>query len=201
MIKKSNEENRDGSREATRHEERDSRPIVETYQNTLAGDVDTIRWWAHEKILMGGSILSQGDWQHLKDFYKVEGVLSVEAERHDGNKGIDGPYVHLPAPDDGLPKPAEWWAAGLVFMAGYFRDGKRGPLYIHSQSGLGRAPAMAYLCMRAIFQMSVSESLQMIRATLPDYGKAPSHVAYLRSAEDALTLLASVFERLGRDRG
>lgn len=190
MSKKSNE----SSREETRAEERDSRPIVETYQNTLAGGVDTIRWWAHEKILIGGSILSREDWKHLKDFYKVEGVLSVEAERNDANKGIDGPYVHLPAPDDGLPKPAEWWAAGIVFMAGYFRDGKRGPLYIHSQSGLGRAPAMAYLCMRAIFRMSVSESLQMIRVTLPDYGKAPSHVAYLRSAEDALALLGEVFE-------
>lgn len=195
MSKKSNEEHREGSREETRHEERDSRPIVETYQNTLAGGVDTIRWWAHEKILMGGSILSREDWQHLKAFYKVQGVLSVEAERHDGNKGIDGPYVHLPAPDDGLPKPAEWWAAGLVFMAGYFRNGKHaGPLYIHSQSGLGRAPAMAYLCMRAVFRMSVTESLQMIRVTLPDYGKSPSHVAYLRSAEDALGLLGEIFE-------
>jgi len=166
--------------------------IVETYKNTLAGDVQTIRWWAHEKILVGGSILSGQDWQHLKEQYSAAGVLSVEAERHDGNKGIDGPYVHLPAPDDGLPKPGEWWAAGIAFMAAYFEK-QRGPLYIHSQGGRGRAPAMAYACMRVVFKMSREDALGFIRKTLHDYGDSPAHKAYMASAEEAIALLSRTF--------
>jgi hypothetical protein len=167
--------------------------VVETYKNHLAGGADTKRWWAHEKILVGGSIQAADDWKHLKAFYGCGGVLSVEAERHDGSKQIDGPYVHLPAPDDGLPKPAEWWAAGIVFMAGYFEQAGRGPIYIHSQSGLGRAPAMAYACMRAVFGMGKQDSLNLIRLTLPTYGDSAAHKVYLASAEATMSLLARTF--------
>ena len=49
-------------------------------------------------------------------------------------------------PDDGLPKPPEWFHRGLNF----FRSAsKHGRVLIHCEAGVNRSPSMAYFSLRS----------------------------------------------------
>ncbi len=146
------------------------------------------RWWAHDRILVGGTLLDAADWAHLKKDFGITAVLSVESEHDDNGKGIDGPALWLPVPDDGTPKPAEWWAAGTVFAAGVL-DAPGSKLYVHCQMGGSRSPAMAFAILRTWGMLSREEALAAIRETIPHYGNHPVHVNYLSSCEHALSIM------------
>jgi protein-tyrosine phosphatase len=51
-------------------------------------------------------------------------------------------YRHLPVSDDGNPKPAEWFHAGVEFSKQAYRA--RGRLLVCCMAGLHRAPSMVY---------------------------------------------------------
>lgn len=159
---------------------------AEQYSNLEYGGIICRRWWAHPKILVGGSINDTRDWNHLRDDFRISAVLSVESEHGDGGKVVNAPLCQLPTSDDGQPKPIEWWWAGFGFAAGIFED-LNAILYVHCQMGGSRSPAMAYGILRTVFGKSGDEALEAIRAGVPTYGSAPGHIQYLESCERAIS--------------
>lgn len=165
--------------------------IAEQYSNSLYLGHPTSRWWADDRILVGGSLIDELDWKHIKSQFGIRAVLSVESEHSDIGKGIDEPYLYQPVPDDGLPKPVEWWITCISFAYGVLRDPAR-KVYVHCQMGGSRSPAMAYAILRVCMHMTKEGALARIRRVLADYGGPPGHQAYMRSAEDAITLLGDI---------
>lgn len=169
--------------------------LVETYGNTLYDPSDlgsAQRFWCgpatSHSIMVGGSILSQADCAHLQQDFGIEAILSVESERPDwGRADPRLPQIHIPMPDDGQPKPIEWWAAGIAFGIPVRK------LYVHCQMGHSRSPAMAYALLRVVHKQTTSQALANIRLGHPSFGNHPAHQAYIRSAETAISALRGAF--------
>lgn len=168
------------------------RYIAEHLQNTVAGfNHWHLRWWVDDRILVGGSINDAADWRHIRDDFKIGAVLSLEIERDDEGKGLDVPYLRLAWPDDGQPKPAEYWAAGIAFGCNALLSGRR--VYVHCALGNSRSPSMAYAILRAR-GFNPQEAMQRFQRSRPEWGTHPTQQTYITSAEQAITL----FERLFR---
>ena len=90
--------------------------IAETYSNTLYLGHTAARWWAHERILVGGSLLSVEDWAHLQTAYGCTHIVNVATEHSDEGKGT--PLVEARVPDDGSPIPVEKFLAVYRFAQG-----------------------------------------------------------------------------------
>ena len=161
-------------------------PRIAVYFNTRSGLPGALRWWADDRIIVGGSILHVEDGENLRLQLGVTHVISVESER--GDFGMHTlPWIHLPTPDIGrmpvhIVRDAITWARG-VFCEPNSR------LYVHCQQGMSRSPSIAYAILRDR-GLSHDEIIRRIReAVTPDWGAHPFHVAYLTSADRALASL------------
>jgi protein-tyrosine phosphatase len=148
-------------------------------------------------VIVGGSIIDNADWLHLRDDYNVRSVLNVETEHTDEGKGI--PVLsECRVPDDGTPFPF-----GLVRHAVSFAHVNvgHGPIYVHCQQGGSRSPAFAYAVLRWVFGMSKQDALQAVRTGKDDwsqvanystpgpvssYGHHSYHRSYIDSVDSAL---------------
>ncbi len=85
----------------------------------------------------------------------------------------NGPITFLwaPVPDDGLPKPAAWFAAGISFaLAALVSPHTR--VFAHCSGGHNRGPSMAFAIMLALgFPPELAE--QLLRAKRPQIGFGP----------------------------
>lgn len=162
--------------------------VAETLPNVVAGYGHLhSRWWVDEQILVGGSINDAADWTHIRDDFGIGAVLSLEIERSDEGKGLDVPYLRLGMPDDGGPKPCEYWASGIAFAYGVLQPGRR--LYVHCALGNSRSPSMAYAILRTSMKLSPSAALQRFQRSRPEWGTHPVQATYLNSAEAAINAL------------
>lgn len=160
---------------------------VESYANKLCNNFISHRWWAHPQILVGGSILDEQDYQHLKNNFNIQSVINVESEHSDLNKNIDN-LLEQQVPDNGAPFTKE-----VVLNVVNFAESalKKGNIYVHCQMGSSRSPAFAYAILRHCFKMSPEKALNEIADLRPDpkkYGYHPYHQSYIKSIEDALEI-------------
>lgn len=165
--------------------------VAETLPNTVAGYGHMHnRWWVDEQILVGGSVNDAVDWAHIRDDFGIGAVLSLEIERDDAGKGLDVPYLRLGMPDDGGPKPVEYWVAGVAFACGALRDGRR--IYVHCALGNSRSPSMAYAILRCAFKLSTAEALARFQRSRPEWGTHPVQATYIASAEASLAFMREI---------
>lgn len=144
------------------------------------------RWWAHHRILVGGSIVSKEDGVHLARDFGIDVVISVESERDDGNRWRMGSAIWMPFPDIGAAPRPEVFRAILSFSWTCLRDMPLAKFYVHCQQGGSRSPAVAILLMRGLFGLDAVAALGAVRAHKLGYGDHPFHQAYLAAVEETL---------------
>lgn len=88
------------------------------------------------------------------------------------------PTLNAGLPDDGTPKPTEWFGHVLPWVLRAIHSG--GKVVVHCESGIHRGPSMVYAVLRAMGR-SIEESTLLIRHANP--------LAKLRYAADAESAL------------
>lgn len=156
------------------------------YPNPFFHALPAHRWWIDQKILVGGSILSAADFEHLRVDYGVTHVLSVESERSDWGKVPLDSLRYLPTADDGTPQPARILQDAAAFGRAVIDGG--GVLHVHCQMGASRSPTYSYAVLRATYGIDRDEFLRRIRTYMPTWGSHQFHPAYMTSVEDAIPL-------------
>lgn len=167
--------------------------IAETYQNALYEGHTCHRYWlpGDFSIMVGGSLLGPGDWDHLHRDFGITHVVNVETEHDDRGKLPDVNLCQVQVPDDGTPFPADKVLAACLFVSEKLLrvagTGEEPKFYVHCQMGGSRSPGFAYAIMRSAFGLSASQALAAIRSTLrSEYGNHHYHQAYMMSVEAAL---------------
>ena len=156
-------------------------PVVERYSvQFLNGPLAEVERWTVPgcPLLMGGSIISQADAEHLRRNHAVTHVLNLETEHSDAQWGFV--LCENQTPDNGEMKSAEWFRTGIDFV-----KSATGRVYLHCQAGGSRTPMMLYALLRA-YGNDPGAALALIQTVKPSFGSAPYHVNYIASAEKAL---------------
>jgi hypothetical protein len=140
-------------------------PPAESYQNTFAQPpVDVLRWWVPGyPIMVGGSVVSDEDWDHLVSAYGITHCLSLDAR---GRRFIvPNRTGAFDAPDNGLVI-----AASLLKVAcGYAREvlNAGGKLYVQDLMGAARGSAFAYAILRSVYGLSHDDGLVAVNKGMP----------------------------------
>lgn len=164
--------------------------VVEDYINKVCINQPTAkRYWITPEMMVGGSIIDAADYEHIKNKYYMYGVLNVESEHSDFDKGIS--YLcEIQVPDNGTPFPSEYVQRAAKFTNEFLTKNKgRKNLYVHCQMGGSRSPAFAYMVLRHHYKMNTSDALGQIRGCVPNgqiWGNHEYHKRYLKSIEDGL---------------
>lgn len=144
------------------------------------------RFWMHDRILCGGSIVSQEDYDHLRRDLGVTGVMSFCDTVKDEASIED--YVEFPFPDNGNKIPAKIihdalsWARDYLARAGTV-------LYVHCALGGSRGPSMSYAVCRGVLKMEPNEIFEAIEPGHPTFLVWKDNwypKQYLRDIEEAL---------------
>lgn len=158
--------------------------LVERYVDQVGNGAQ--RFWVHDRILCGGSIVSQDDYEHLKRDFHITGVMNFCNDRPD-NAAIEC-GVEMPFSDNGhsisrkLIHDALNWAKAHLSKSGTI-------LYVHCALGGSRGPSMAYAICRGVLKMSRSDTLMAIKDGHPlyiGYLKAFHPKQYVHDIEEAL---------------
>lgn len=152
--------------------------------NGVAGGGRARRYWIHDRLLVGGSILGLEDGEHLRRDYGVTHVLSFESERMDGGKSFPrSRRCWCPFIDVHLPIHPALLEEALDFAQTVFDEFDESVLYAHCQLGGGRGPSAAYLAAVGALDMDPDLALQRIRAA----GSTP-HDNYIASINAVISL-------------
>jgi hypothetical protein len=164
----------------------DSEALAERYINRMYIDHPAVRWWAHSRILVGGSINNSDDFENMQNKFGVTSVISVESEHSDSGKVPEAILCHLPTPDDGSAPSVQHWKTLIDFAQVALKDSSS-KVYVHCQMGGSRSPAAAYAIMRTVFNFNPNDALAHIQRFKTGYGEHWYHRNYLESVETALT--------------
>lgn len=149
----------------------------------FAGGGPAKRFWLHDRVMVGGSILDWRDGEHLRHDYKITDVVSFESERVDHGKGW--PHARVcwcPFVDVGHEIHPALLAQALDFSAEALRD-PEAVLYAHCQMAGGRGPSLGYLICTGVF----GEDKHAVIGRIIAAGGNP-HPRYLESIDDAVML-------------
>lgn len=160
--------------------------VVETYNVPPGPAVPPQQWadgggakrfWLHERVLVGGSILHEADGLHLQRDYNVTHVLSAESEHLDEGKGFAPNRARrTPFIDSGVAPNEATVHAALDFADEALRD-QSAVLYTHCQLGGSRGPAWGYLVCVGVLGMEKEAALERLRRV--HYAHANPHQSYL----------------------
>ena len=151
------------------------------YENTLTGGTAQ-RYWVHDRILVGGSILHAADVSLLRNL-GITHVVSAEDDRGDEGKWADDKRARFGFPDDGLDIDEGLLHKATDHLEAILKD-PLAVLYVHCRMGGSRGPSLAYLALRATMGASPHEAMRLIRQTR---GPWTPHLRYIDSIERALT--------------
>jgi len=140
------------------------------------------RYWAHDRVLVGGSIMSVEDGASLEKL-GVTHVLSAEHERDDAGKWPDDRRARLEFDDNGLDISESLLHKAMDFADKVLSDPKT-VLYTHCRLGGSRGPSFGYLALRTAFGFDPAKAMAAIRQTR-EPGWTP-HNRYIRSIERAI---------------
>jgi len=177
--------------------------IAEMVNHAFCGGEELPRYWLHERVLVGPSIMGAHDVAHLRDDLRITGILSLESEQAD--PGADGTesdgllWARHAFPDDGQPISAttiraSMWVARCICIDHTLPNRRPGRIYVHCRKGRCRSPAIAYGICRTLFGMTHDEVVARVREAHPDF-LAPDHVrvpVYLSSVCAVLGLKSPV---------
>lgn len=156
--------------------------IAESYVNKVCINAPTAeRWWATPNILVGGSIVDEDDWQHLKKTYGIDAVINVETEHDDYSFSIDK-LLQIRVNDDGGVFP-NTYIHQLVAFVNYVGLDKT--YYVHCQMGGSRSPAFVYGILRGCYNYTPVAALSKINETKL-WGNHMYHHNYINSVEEGL---------------
>ena len=140
------------------------------------------RYWVHDRVLVGGSIMSAEDAEALRHM-GVTHVLSAEDQQDDAGKWPDDRRARHEFVDGGQDVPLELVHA----MVGYTRRVLQGfpdaVLYAHCHMGGSRGPTLGYIALRAAFEFTPAQAMAAIRVHRGDW---TPHLRYIHSVERAL---------------
>ena len=139
-------------------------------------------------IIVGGSVLSREDYEHLVKDFGVRAVINVETEHSDVGLVPSELLCEARYDDNGQPIPVATIRKLIEFAE---REKHTGMLYVHCQMGGSRSPGAAYAILRHSFGLSQEEALSAINqgfchAEGHQWGWHPVHQEYIASAERAL---------------
>lgn len=163
--------------------------LAEFYENTSLHDRPrTLRFWASDRVLVGGAINDGADFLHLAMDFGITHVVSLDCDRSDAGKVPESMLTHLPTVDDGTMPPPKHWRALIDAAARCFAA--RGKLHVHCAMGQSRSPAAAFAVLRFACGWSFEEALEEIRRTYPRWAMPEMvyHRRYVVSAEAALSV-------------
>jgi hypothetical protein len=158
--------------------------LVERYTDQVGNGAQ--RFWVHERILCGGSIISQDDYEHLKRDFGVTGVMNFCNDRPDNATIEYG--VEMPFSDNGNSISKKFIHDALDWAREFYLC-KVGVLYVHCALGGSRGPSMAYAICRGVLGMSRADTLRAIQAGHPlfiGYLKTFHPKQYVHDIEEAL---------------
>lgn len=162
--------------------------IAETYINTYLHDAPlTHRYWITPTILVGGNILNQEDWEHLRRDFKINAVINLEVP--ESNHGIACENLW----EDYINDNGANSAFTPERVASILRFAKRHinwPIYVHCAVGRSRSTHTTYAILRHCLKMTPKEARTQIEEALP----TPTHhfgfnlhtASYTASIEAAL---------------
>lgn len=137
--------------------------------------------WVTPRIAVGSAITSAGDVRALID----DGVTHVIDCRIESRYGEPSPYagtsiayLRCGVPDDGKPKPDEWFFTGIDFALRAFRRAEARVL-VHCRMGMSRSPTMVFAILRAMGMPAVEAEERIKNARLV------ARVVYREDAERA----------------
>jgi glycosyltransferase involved in cell wall biosynthesis len=174
--------------------------IAEKYTNSTyhyQPTIQTYRWWVPGfPLLVGGSVVSAADWEHVARDFGCEFCINVQDERSDVGTVPDAVLCEAQVSDAHAPPiPHPALAKVLDFALSKPKSTK---LYVHCQMGGSRSPAFAYLILRGKFGLSPAGALDALNAGFivreldhlgdgaKPFGHAEGHQRYLRSIEEYL---------------
>jgi hypothetical protein len=166
--------------------------IVEVYSNTLYEGHECKRYWVPGfPILIGGSILSTEDWNHLQSDFGITDVINVETEHDDTGKLPEENLLQVRVPDNGNPFPVDKITTACTYWitkSNSIDKGHSRALYVHCQMGGSRSPAFAYAILRSSYKLNSADALDVIRSCpgKEAYGNHVYHTTYLSSIDAAL---------------
>lgn len=105
--------------------------------------------WVTDRLALGSVVTGP---LHVRALVR-DGVTHVLDCRSEGSSehlytGTGIQYLRNGAPDDGRPKPDEWFFTGIRFVLGGLRQ-KGSKALVHCRLGLSRSPSMMYAILRA----------------------------------------------------
>ena len=143
------------------------------------------RYWAHERILVGGTIRDASDTAELKKL-GVTHVLSGEHERDDSGKWPDNKRARYEWDDHGLDIPEKTLHAAMTYAEKVLSESGT-VLYAHCRMGGSRGPTLAYIALRVGFKFSPPEAMKAIRAGHRQVGdRWTPHLHYIACVERAI---------------
>ena len=128
-----------------------------------AGGGEARRFWLHDRVLVGGSILHAEDAAHLRRDYGVTHVMSVESERVDYGKGW--PHANIcwtPFVDVGGGIHPDLLRTAIDF-ADQALSLDESILYCHCQLGGGRGPSLGYLVCTGPLRQDRAATMALIK--------------------------------------
>lgn len=156
--------------------------IAESYVNSVCINAPTAeRWWATPNILVGGSIIDETDWQHLKNTYGIDAVINVETEHDDMGLSILN-LLQIRVNDDGGPFPNTYIHQLVSFVKNLGLDKT---YYVHCQMGGSRSPAFVYAILRGCYNYTPVDALSKINETKL-WGNHMYHHNYMNSVEEGI---------------
>lgn len=145
-------------------------------------------------IIVGGSVISAADWDHLERDHGITHCINVESEHSDVGKMAPDKLCERQVHDDASPFPVQTVRDICSFVSAARAANPAAKFYVHCQMGGSRSPAFAYAVLRGSFGLSPSPALEAINRGFPHrkafgdeiYGWHDTHKRYIASVEAAL---------------
>jgi CheY-like chemotaxis protein len=160
--------------------------VAEEYVNSVSPNKPVLqRYWIDSKLMVGGNICDQTDWQHLEKDYGIRAVINIETP--EAEKGITIPNLcEFYAADDGGQFAKERVQEVVKFAEKHISE----PIYIHCHLGMSRSPHFGYAILRHCYKMPQDEALAKVMKALPTerhhWGFNQHTVSYIKCIEEAL---------------
>lgn len=140
-------------------------PPAESYVNSFAQPpVEVLRWWVPGyPLLVGGSVVSDEDWNHLVRDLGITHCLSLDAR----GRGFIVPdrLGTVDALDNGLVIASELLKQACAYAREVLSNG--GKLYIQDLMGAARGSAFAYAILRSFYGLSHEDGLVAVNRGMP----------------------------------
>lgn len=137
-------------------------------RRTCEDSADVMIWSRHEhswvtpRIALGSGVWDASDVGVVVDA-GITDVLDCRGDSGVLYRGAPVSYFACPAPDDGAPKPVDWFLDGVAFAAGALRT-PTARVLIHCTAGINRSPAMCYALLRLLGDTAADAAAKIARA-------------------------------------